>query len=106
LASLNYGEVECFSRDQLSSQLLINRELLDRSIEKFIKYKKIRRNYKKREKKEIFSIVKWDAHQADYLKKPPKKSSTYREEERVVKPEESDTEKSPILKERKGEEKR
>ncbi len=95
LASLNYGEVECFSRDQLSSQLLIDRELLDRSIEKFIKTKKIRRNYKKRGKKEIFPILKWDEHQADCLKKPSKKSSTYKEKERVIKPEESDTDKSP-----------
>jgi G3E family GTPase len=75
---------------------------LDRSIEKFIKNKKIRRNYKKREKKEIFSIVKWNPYQADYLKKPPKKSSTYKGKARVAKSEKSDTDKSPILEERKG----
>lgn len=104
LASTNYGEVECFSRDQLAQQLLIPRELLDRSIDKFIKYGKVKRKYNKREKKEIFCIVKWDLYQADYLKKRAKKSSSYKDIKRIEKQEETDTENQPTLQERKGEE--
>jgi hypothetical protein len=106
LASLNYGFVECFSRDQLAQQLVISRELLDRSIKKFIEYKKIKRKYSKREKKEIFFLVKWDHYQADYLKKGAKESTTYREKRRSDKIEESAAKNQPILKERRGEENR
>ncbi|MDH4218567.1 MAG: hypothetical protein OEZ52_05110 [Candidatus Aminicenantes bacterium] len=102
LASLNYGDVESYSRDQLAQQLLIERELLDRSIDKFIKFEKVERKYLKREKKEIFSIVKWDHYQADYLKKRERKSSIYREEKRIEKSGEFDAEDQPTLKERRG----
>ena len=76
LASLNFGEVEIFSRDQIAGQLLIERELLDRSIKKFIEHEKVKRNYRKKEKKEIFKIVKWNQYQAPYLKKRVEKSSS------------------------------
>ena len=38
LGTMNFGEIGVFSRDQLAQQLLIDSELLDRSIDKFIKY--------------------------------------------------------------------
>ena len=105
LASMNFGEIEVFSRDQTASQLMITRELLDRSINKFIKYGKIRRKYLKREKKEIFSVVNWSRYQADYLTKRLKKSTTYEEKKRDEKEHKDDTGNSPTLQERKGEEK-
>lgn len=103
LASMNFGAVECYSRDQLAQQLLIDSELLDRSIEKFIKFGKVKRKLNKKDKKEIFSIVKWDLYQADYLKKRAEKSSTYKEKERIEKTGKSDAENQPTLQERKGE---
>ena len=36
LASMNFGMIEIYSRDQLAQQLMISYELLNRSIEKFI----------------------------------------------------------------------
>jgi len=104
LGSMNFGVIECFSRDQLVHQLLISRELLDRAIKKFIKYGKVRRKYNKREKKEIFSIVNWSRYQAEYLTKRAKKSSSYEKKERIDKMGESDAENKPTLQERKGEE--
>lgn len=103
LASMNFGAVECYSRDQLAQQLLIDSELLDKSIEKFIKFGKVKRKLNKKEKKEIFSIVKWDLYQADYLKKRAEKSSTYEKKERIEKTGKSDAENQPTLQERKGE---
>jgi len=103
LASLNFGVIEAYSRDQLAQQLLISRELLDRSIEKFIKFGKVKRKYYKKEKKEIFNIVKWSHFQADYLTKKVKKSTSYGKKERIEKAGKSDAENQPTLQERKGE---
>lgn len=75
LAALKGGYIECYSRDQLASQLCISKELFDRSIKKFIKTGKIERNYKKREKKEVFCIRKWEQYQPEYLWKKPNKST-------------------------------
>ncbi len=102
LATMNYGAIEIYSRDQLAQQLMIPRKLLDRSINKFIKFEKIKKKYSKKEKKEVFSIKKWDQYQADYLKKRAKKSDTYEKKERIEKTEKSDTENEPTLQERKG----
>lgn len=103
LASLNFGVIEAYSRDQLAQQLLISRELLDRSIEEFIKFGKITRKYHKKEKKEIFTIVKWSRFQADYLTKRSKKSTIYEKKERIEKMGKPDAENHPTLQERKGE---
>ena len=97
MATMNFGEVEIFSREYLAQQLLIPSELLDRSIEKFQKFGKVKRKYKKREKKEIFSLSNWDNYQADYLKKRIEKSSTYKEKKRNDKSAISDTENQPTL---------
>jgi len=102
LATMNYGQIEVYSRDQLAQQLIISRKLLDRSINKFIKFGKIKKKYSKKEKKEVFSIKKWDQYQADYLKKRAKKSGTYEKKERIEKTEKSDTENEHTLQERKG----
>jgi len=103
LAAMKFGEVEVYSRDQLAQQLLIPQDLLDRSIEKFIEYGKIKRKLNKKEKKEVFTIINWDRYQADYLTKRLKKSSAYEEKERIEKTEKSDTETQPRLEERRGE---
>lgn len=100
IASINLGTVEIYSRDQFAQQLVIPRELLDRSIKKFVKNKKVKRKYKKNEKKEIFSISKWSHYQADYLTKRLKKSTTYEEKERVVKTGHSESNLLPTLEER------
>ena len=105
LASMNFGEIELYSRDQLAQQLLITRGLMDRSIEKFIKFGKIKKKFNKREKKEIFSIVNWSRYQADYLTKRLKKSTSYEEKKRIEKLEKDDAENPPTLQERRGEEK-
>lgn len=102
VASINLGVVEIYSRNQFAQQLVIPRELLDRSIEKFVKSKKIKRKYKKNEKKEIFTITKWSHYQADYLTKRLKKSTTYEKEERVVKTGYHESNFLPILEERRG----
>lgn len=94
LASLNFGKVEIFSRDMLAAQLLISRELLDRSIEKFLKHGKVTRKYNKKEKKEIFYIVKWSLFQADYLTKRLKKTSKNERSEECKK---GDAELAPTL---------
>ncbi|NOR53121.1 MAG: hypothetical protein GQ536_03420 [Candidatus Aminicenantes bacterium] len=104
LETLNFGVIEVYSRDQLAQQLLISRELLDRSIKKFIKSGKVKRKYNKREKKEIFAIVNWSRFQADYLTKRAKKSASYEIKESGGEVEKSDTEIQPTLKERKGKE--
>jgi len=75
LASLGGGIIECFSRDQLASQLFISKDLLDNCIEKFLKTGKIERKYLKREKKEIFSIKRWEHYQPEYLWSNPEKST-------------------------------
>ena len=106
LSSLNFGTIEAYSRDQIAQQLFIDRELLDRSINKFVKTKRIERKYRKREKKEIFSIVKWDKYQSDFLKKRANKSSTYEKEKRDEESEESDTEFSPREDKKREEEKK
>lgn len=103
LGSMNFGVIECYSRDQLAQQLLISRELLDRSTQKFIKYGKIKRKYNKKDKKEIFTILNWCRFQTDYLTKRAKKSTSYEEQERSEKTEISDAENQPTLQERKGE---
>jgi len=103
LAAMKFGEVEVYSRDQLAKQLLIPKDLLDRSIEKFIEYGKIKRKPYKKEKKEVFIIINWDRYQADYLTKRKKKSNTYEEKERIKKTEKSDTENQPRVEERRGE---
>lgn len=94
LASLNFGKVEIFSRDMLAAQLLISRELLDRSIEKFLKHGKVTKKYNKKEKKEIFYIVKWLLFQADYLTKRLKKTSKNERSEECKK---DDAELTPTL---------
>lgn len=103
LATMKFGQVEVYSRDQLAQQLVISKDLLDGSIEKFIKYGKIKRKPYKKEKKEVFIIINWERYQADYLTKRQKKSSTYEEKERIEESEISDAENQPILEERRGE---
>jgi hypothetical protein len=104
LATMKYGEIEVFSRDQLAQQLMIDRELLDRSIDKFIEYGKIENNYDDEGKKEVFLIVNWDKYQADYLKKRQEKSNTDEDKERIEMSKESDAETTPRIEEKREEE--
>jgi hypothetical protein len=97
LATMNFGEIEVFSRDQLANQLIIPKDLLDSSIKKFIKHEKVKRTYNKKEKKETFTIISWDQYQADYLRKRQKKSTTYKENSGDEKEEEYDTNSPPTL---------
>ena len=103
---MNFGKIEVFSRDQLAHQLLISRELLDRSIEKFIKFRKIQKKYNKREKKEIFSIANWSRFQAEYLTKRHKKSTTYGNNSCTGESGNDDSGNRPTLEEKKREERR
>lgn len=96
LGSMNFGRVEIYSREHTARQLNIPLELLNRSIKKFLKYGKVKRKYDKREKEEIFTIVKWSHFQADYLTKRLKKAS---ENERSEKDKKGDAEILPTLNE-------
>jgi len=64
LASAGYGRFDCANRDALAVQLLISRELLDRAIKKFTEAKRLSIRYDKRERKEVFTIIKWAQYQA------------------------------------------
>jgi len=103
LAAMKGGCIECFSRDQLGSQLCINRELLDHCVKKFIETGKIERKYYKREKKEIFYIKKWEQYQPEYLWKKPYKST---KKGRSTKEGENDAYVDPIREEKKKEERK
>ena len=103
LAAMKGGCIECYSRDQLASQLCISRELLDHCIKKFIETGKIERKYYKREKKEIFYIKKWEQYQPEYLWKKPYKSTKKR---RSTKPSKNDAHVVPIREEKRREEKK
>lgn len=103
LAAFKGGDIECYSRDQLVSQLCINRELLERCIKKFIETGKIERKYYKREKKEIFSIKKWEQYQSEYLWKKPEKSTR---KARCTKQSKTDAQVDPIGEEKRKEEKK
>lgn len=96
LGSMNFGRVEIYSQEHTARQLNIPLELLNRSIKKFLRYGKVKRKYDKREKKEIFTIVKWSHFQADYLTKRLKKAS---ENERSEKDKKGDAEILPTLNE-------
>jgi hypothetical protein len=67
LANTGDGRFDAASRDALAAQLLITRELLDRSIKKFIEAHRLAVHYDKQERKEVFIILKWAFYQA-----PPK----------------------------------
>ena len=101
LASLRGGCIEVFSRDQLAAQLLISRELLDQCVDRFIKTRKIYRKFKKREKKEIFCLIKWEQYQPKYLWTDPYRSTR---KSRVAKPHKSDAHVADIGEERRKEE--
>jgi len=103
LAAMKGGCIECYSRDQLASQLCISRELLDHCVKKFIETGKIERKYYKREKKEIFCIKKWEQYQPEYLWKKPYKSTKKR---RSTKEDKNDAYVVPIIEEKRKEEKR
>ena len=97
LATVNFGDVIIFSRESIASLLVISSELLDRSIKKFIKYKKVSRKYSKKEKKEIFTIIKWSKYQTGFLTDNPEKSGIDQKKERSGKKGESDAEITPTL---------
>jgi len=106
LASMNFGVIEIYSRHQLARQLMISRKLLDRSIEKFLKFKKIEKKCEvdaqcgvSEEKGDIFIIAKWDYFQARYLTKRVEKSTTYEKPERIVKTGLRDSQFCPTLQE-------
>jgi hypothetical protein len=64
LANAGDGHFDCANKDALAIQLLIPRELLDRSIKKFIEAGRLAVQYNKREHKETFTLVKWAYYQA------------------------------------------
>jgi len=68
-ASLNEppGQIDYFSFEQLSSQFNIELELLERALEKFESYKKIKHNRKKRRIK----IINWKKYQSEYQRQLP-----------------------------------
>ncbi len=103
LAAMKGGCIECYSRDQLASQLCISRELLDHCVKKFIETGKIERKYYKREKKEIFCIKKWEQYQPEYLWKKPYKSTKKR---RSAEEDKNDAQVVPIREEKKEKEKK
>ena len=103
LAAMKGGCIECYSRDQLASQLCIRRDLLDHCVKKFIETGKIDRKYYKREKKEIFCIKKWEQYQPEYLWKKPYKST---KKKRSTKPSKNDAYVVLIREEKRKEEKR
>lgn len=104
LASLKSGYIECYSRDQLANQLCISRKLLDKCIEKFLKFKKIRKKVKKSENKEVFVITKWKNYQPQYLWLTPSKSTRRTKKEEDKKDKKSDAYVDDIGEERRGEE--
>lgn len=67
LANTGDGRFDAASRDALAAQLLITRELLDRSIKKFVEAHRLAVHYDKQERKDVFIILKWAFYQA-----PPK----------------------------------
>jgi len=103
LAAMKGGCIECYSRDQLASQLCISRELLDHCVKKFIETGKIERKYYKREKKEIFCIKKWEQYQPEYLWKKPYKSTKKR---RSTKEDKNDAQVGSLREEKKEEERK
>jgi hypothetical protein len=64
LAAAGYGRFDCANRDALAAQLLISRELLDRAIKKFTDANRLSVRRDKRERKEVFAIIKWAQYQA------------------------------------------
>jgi hypothetical protein len=64
LANAGDGRFDCAKRDALAAQLLISRELLDRAILKFVEAQRLTVKWDKKERKEVFMVVKWDYHQA------------------------------------------
>lgn len=63
LANRRDGCFEVFSRDHLAQQLRISRELMDRSIAKFLEYKKIKKQSAKGHKSELFIVSNWEQYQ-------------------------------------------
>jgi len=64
LANAGGGQFDCSNRDALAIQLNITRELFDRATDKFIKAKRLSVRFDEEERKEIFTLVKWDYYQA------------------------------------------
>jgi len=64
LANAGDGHFDCANKDALAVQLLIPRELLDRAIRKFTEAGRLLIRYNKRERKEVFTLVKWAYYQA------------------------------------------
>ena len=75
LAVLQSGDVEIYSRKMTAGQLVIQEELLDRSIKKFVEHGKIEKITAEEDKRERFRIVNWDKYQSDYLKKRDKRAA-------------------------------
>jgi len=67
IAAMNGGIIEVYCREQTARQLNCELELLNRFIDNSLKTGKIKREYKKREKKEIFYFTKWEQFQPSYL---------------------------------------
>jgi hypothetical protein len=98
LANAGAGRFDCANRDSLAIQLLISRELLDRAVKKFIDAKRLSVYYDKKERKEVFVIIKWAYYQA-----PPR---SHKKSERAENKSSSPLPPSPSFKERKIDRKR
>lgn len=92
LGSINFGVIKVYSRHHLAKQLLISRKLLDRSIEKFLKFKKIEKKCEvgaqcdtSEENGENFIIIKWEHFQDRFLTKHIEKPTKSGENLRLAK---------------------
>jgi len=88
------GGFEIHSRELWARQHNIKSELLDRTIKKCLKFKKIERVFYKRENFEFFWSPKWGHYQGE---KSTKKAENTGKKERCGKPTKDDEEKIPRL---------
>jgi len=104
IASSNSGNVECISRDQLACQLCIDRDLLDRSIDKFIEFGAVESVFLEEERKEIFHVVKWIGYQTNGKKNKETEYGIDDEESRFENLQECDVDNQLLVDERINEE--
>jgi hypothetical protein len=75
MAALTGNRIDYTFPDLLAKKLNIPAELLERSVEKCIKYHKIRFKVKKSENKTYIYLIKWKVYQPAYLWESPEKST-------------------------------
>lgn len=101
MAALTGNRIDYTFPDLLAKKLNIPAELLERSVEKCVKYHKIRFKVKKSENKTYIYLIKWKVYQPAYLWEFPEKSTRRK---RIAKDPESEAHVSSKGKESKGKE--